>query len=60
MHDAHDSFLSGFNNLKTITIIKCHYLSFYKTLTMHDAQVQTKNTTGQRTLKYTLLQNKAI
>ena len=32
--------------------------SFYKTLSMHDAKVQPKDTTGQKTLKHTLLQKK--
>ena len=52
--------LSGFNKLKTITIVKMPLFDFYKTLSMHDAQVQTKISTGQRTLKDTLLQKKII
>ena len=47
---------SDLNNLKTITIVKKPLFEFfYKTLTMHDAKVQTKKTTGQRTPKDTLL-----
>ena len=53
--------LSGFSNIKTITIVKMPLFEFfYKTLSMHDAKVQPKGTTGQRTLKDTLLQKKTI
>ena len=50
---------SDLNNFKTITIVKMPLFEFfYKTLSMHDAKVQPKYTTGQRTLKHTLLQKK--
>ena len=53
--------LSDFNNLKTITIVKLPLFEYLqKKITMHDAKVQTKNTTGQRTLKDTLLQKKLL
>ena len=38
--------LSVFNNLKTITIVKMPLFEFLQNLSMHDAKVQPKNTTG--------------
>ena len=50
MHMIH--ILSDFSNLKTITLVKLPLFEFLQNITtMHDAKVQLKYTTGQRTLK---------